>query len=280
MPPTLNGTDDPSTILRKALSRWDDEGGAIGKVSADQKANVDRSSKLLMAAATHEELHYVSRSGWLRAAVLGAKDGIVSTASLIIGVASAGAGQTEVLLAGTAGLVAGAMSMAAGEYVSVSSQVDTEHADLERERKEIAAQPQEEMQELIDIYVARGLNPDLARQVAQELMENDALGAHARDEIGLTETTAAKPFQAALSSAASFSVGAAIPLVTFLAAPSGWIALATTVISLAALALLGAVSARTGGAPLLPAVVRVAFWGAAAMAATAAVGFLFGTAVT
>lgn len=221
----------------------------------------------------------MGRIGWLRAAVLGANDGIVSTASLIVGVASSGAGQTEILLAGTAGLAAGAMSMAAGEYVSVSSQSDTERADLKREGQALASQPGEELQELADIYEARGLDPELARQVARQLTQKDALGAHARDELGLADTTAARPLQAALSSGAAFTAGAALPVLTFLAAPAGWISFTTTTVSLGALALLGAVSARTGGAPVLRAVIRVTFWGAAAMAATAAVGLLFGTTV-
>lgn len=227
----------------------------------------------------HEEHHFVGRIGWLRAAVLGANDGIVSTASLILGVASSGADQTGILLAGTAGMVAGAMSMAAGEYVSVSSQSDTERADLKREDAALASHPREELQELGDIYEARGLDPDLARQVARQLTQGDALGAHARDELGLADITAARPLQAALSSAASFAAGAALPLLTFLAAPPGLIGATTTSVSLAALALLGAISARAGGAPILRAVIRVAFWGAAAMAATAAVGLLFGITV-
>lgn len=227
----------------------------------------------------HSEKHYFTRVGWLRAAVLGANDGIVSTASLIIGVAFAGVGQSDILLAGTAGLVAGAMSMAAGEYVSVSSQTDSERADIERERKELATQPELENQELAGIYEARGLDPGLARQVARQLMQKDALGAHTHDELGLTETGRANPFQAAFSSAVSFSAGAGIPLMIALLAPLFWIGFATIIISLIALAVLGFVSARAGGAPVWVAVARVTFWGAAAMAATAAVGSLFGTIV-
>jgi len=225
------------------------------------------------------ENHYVSRIGWLRAAVLGANDGIVSTASLIAGVASAGVGTSEVLLAGTAGLVAGAMSMAAGEYVSVSAQSDSEKADLERERKEQETQPEFEHEELAQIYVGRGLTPELARQVADELMAKDALGAHARDELGISEVVTARPIQAALSSAASFTAGAALPVASVVLAPPGGIVMVTTVVSVLALGLLGAVSARSGGAPRVPAVARVMFWGALAMAATALVGHLFGTTV-
>ena len=225
------------------------------------------------------ENHYVSRIGWLRAAVLGANDGIVSTASLISGVASAGVGTSEVLLAGTAGLVAGAMSMAAGEYVSVSAQSDSEKADLERERKEQETQPEFEHEELAQIYVGRGLTPELARQVADELMAKDALGAHARDELGISEVVTARPIQAALSSAASFTAGAALPVASVVLAPPGGIVMVTTVVSVLALGLLGAVSARSGGARLVPAVARVMFWGALAMAATALVGHLFGTTV-
>lgn len=225
------------------------------------------------------ERHFIDRVGWLRAAVLGANDGIVSTASLIAGVASAGVAHSDILLAGTAGLVAGAMSMAAGEYVSVSSQADTEAADLERERNELATQPEQERRELAAIYEERGVSPALAEQVAQQLMAHDALGAHARDELGLAEITQARPLQAALSSAASFTAGAALPLASVLAAPDEWVAVTTTAVSLAALAALGALSAQTGGAPLGRAVLRVTFWGAVAMGATALVGSLFGTTV-
>lgn len=225
------------------------------------------------------ENHFTDRIGWLRAAVLGANDGIVSTASLIVGVASAGVGHSDILLAGTAGLVAGAMSMAAGEYVSVSSQADSEQSDLNRERQELATQPEQEQRELAGIYEERGLTPDLARQVARQLMAHDALGAHARDELGLAEITQARPLQAAFSSAASFTAGAALPLAAVMAVPVQSVALTTTGVSLLALAALGALSARTGGAPLLRAVVRVTFWGAVAMAATALVGTMFGPTV-
>jgi len=233
-----------------------------------------------MANVTEQpEQHFVHRIGWLRAAVLGANDGIVSTASLIAGVAASGAGQPEILLAGTAGLVAGAMSMAAGEYVSVSSQSDTERADLERETMELATMPERELRELAGIYEERGLDPDLAEEVARQLMAKDALGAHSRDELGMVDMMQSRPLQAALSSAASFSVGAAVPLAAAMAAPVQSVTLMTTIISLLALASLGALSARTGGAPVARAVMRVTFWGAAAMAATAAVGALFGTAL-
>ncbi len=225
------------------------------------------------------ESHYINRIGWLRAAVLGANDGIVSTASLIAGVASAGVAPSEVLLAGTAGLVAGAMSMAAGEYVSVSSQADSEAADLAREREELRTQPEFEHQELADIYVKRGLDPQLARQVADELMAKDALAAHARDELGITPAAQSRPIQAALSSAASFTVGASLPMAAVLVSSQPMIAVNTTVASVLALGLLGALSAKTGGAPVWKAMLRVMFWGAVAMGATAAVGSLFGTTV-
>ncbi|MBX3584834.1 MAG: VIT family protein [Rhizobiaceae bacterium] len=227
----------------------------------------------------HLENHMVSRIGWLRAAVLGANDGIVSTASLIVGVASAAAGSKEVLVAGVAGLVAGAMSMAAGEYVSVSSQSDTESADLARERLELATQPEFEREELAQIYIQRGIAPGLARQVADQLMANDALGAHARDEVGISEITTARPIQAALTSAATFSVGAALPLVMVLVAPVNWLVWAVSAASLLFLALLGAIGAAAGGANILKATLRVTLWGAIAMGITAGIGALVGTAV-
>ena len=228
---------------------------------------------------SHAERHLVARIGWLRAAVLGANDGIVSTASLIVGVAAAAGGRSEVLVAGIAGLVAGAMSMAAGEYVSVSSQSDTEGADLARETAELAQDPESERQELAGIYVARGLTPDLARQVADQLTAGDALAAHARDELGISEITQARPIQAALTSAATFAVGAAMPLAMVFLFPLGSLTMAVSVASLAFLALLGAVGARAGGANIWKATARVTFWGALAMAATAGVGTLFGVAV-
>jgi vacuolar iron transporter family protein len=232
-----------------------------------------------MTRTVHPERHRTQRIGWLRAAVLGANDGIVSTASLIVGVAAADAGRSETLLAGVAGLVAGAMSMAAGEYVSVSSQADTERADLGRERGELAAQPEFERRELAEIYVARGLTSDLATQVAEQLMAHDALGAHARDELGVSDVVSARPVQAGLASAATFAVGAALPLLTALIVPAPQVVPAVAGTSLVFLTALGVVSARAGGAPVLRASARVAFWGALAMALTALVGRLFGTVV-
>ena len=232
-----------------------------------------------MPRRAHAERHRTERIGWLRAAVLGANDGIVSTASLIVGVAAAGSGRDAVLVAGVAGLVAGAMSMAAGEYVSVSSQSDTERADVERERDELATQPEFEKRELEAIYVARGLTPELARQVAQQLMAHDALGAHMRDELGMSDAVSARPVQAGLTSAASFAVGAALPLMVSLLAPVQYVALVVAGASLVLLAALGALAARAGGAPVRTALVRVAFWGALAMGFTAVVGRLFGSMV-
>jgi len=224
----------------------------------------------------HTERHLVSRIGWLRAAVLGANDGIVSTASLVIGVAAAGGSKQALLVAGVAGLVAGAMSMAAGEYVSVSSQSDTERADIARETAELRDQPEFEIEELANIYVGRGLKPDLAREVAIQLMAKDALGAHARDELGISEITTARPVQAALASAATFAVGAVLPLMVVLATPMANVLIAVAISSLFFLALLGAAGARAGGAAPVKPVLRVVFWGALAMAATAGVGALFG----
>jgi vacuolar iron transporter family protein len=228
---------------------------------------------------THPESHLVARIGWLRAAVLGANDGIVSTASLIVGVAAAAATQNDVLIAGVAGLVAGAMSMAAGEYVSVSSQSDTEQADLARERKELSENIGFERTELADIYVKRGVAPELARQVADQLMAKDALMAHARDELGISEITTARPVQAALTSAATFAVGAAMPLLMVILSPASALVPVVSIASLAFLALLGAIGAKAGGANILRATVRVTFWGALAMALTAGIGALFGTVV-
>ncbi|MBM3641249.1 MAG: VIT family protein [Alphaproteobacteria bacterium] len=227
----------------------------------------------------HRESHLVQRIGWLRAAVLGANDGIVSTASLIVGVAAAQATRNDVLIAGIAGLVAGAMSMAAGEYVSVSSQSDTEKADLARERKELSEQIELEREELAHIYVERGVDLELARQVAQQLMEKDALTAHARDELGMSEIVAARPVQAALTSAVTFAAGAALPLFMVWIAPRDAIVPAVSAASLGCLALLGAIGARTGGAAVLRATVRVTFWGALALALTTGVGKIFGMAV-
>jgi vacuolar iron transporter family protein len=227
----------------------------------------------------HRERHRSERIGWLRAAVLGANDGIVSTASLVVGVAAAAATRHEVLIAGIAGLVAGALSMAAGEYVSVSSQADTEQADLGRERHELATEPQAEEDELTGIYVRRGLEPELARTVARQLMAKGALAAHARDELGLTEELAARPLQAALASAATFAVGAGVPVLTILVAPTSTLVPVVAVVSLLCLVALGSIAARVGGAPMLVGAARVTIWGMLAMLATAAVGRLFGTAV-
>lgn len=227
----------------------------------------------------HRESHLVQRIGWLRAAVLGANDGIVSTSSLIVGVAAAQATRNDVLIAGIAGLVAGAMSMAAGEYVSVSSQSDTEKADLARERRELSGQIELEREELAQIYVERGVDLELARQVAQQLMEKDALTAHARDELGMSEIVAARPVQAALTSAVTFAAGAALPLLVVWIAPRETLVPVVSAASLGCLALLGAIGARTGGAAVLRATVRVTFWGALALALTASLGKMFGMAV-
>ncbi|MGJ8605501.1 MAG: VIT1/CCC1 transporter family protein [Marivita sp.] len=232
-----------------------------------------------MSRLTHSETHMVHRIGWLRAAVLGANDGLVSTASLVVGVAAAGSGRPEILIAGLAGLVAGAMSMAAGEYVSVSSQTDAEQADIARETKELAETPEEELNELTSIYLARGLDEALARQVAVQLTKKDALGAHVRDELGISETVVAHPIQAALVSAATFSIGAVVPLVVAALSPTAQITLVVAVTTLFALAVLGGLGASTGGAGIIKGAVRVTFWGALAMAATAVVGTIFGVAV-
>ena len=234
---------------------------------------------MLRAMPYHRERHRTARIGWLRAAVLGANDGIVSTASLVLGVAAAEAARGEVLVAGVAGLVAGAMSMAAGEYVSVSSQADTEAADLERERGELAADDVREHEELATIYESRGLDPALARQVAAQLMAHDAIGAHARDELGISEAFAARPIQAALASAATFAVGASLPLSVAAIAPETGLIPSVAGSSLGFLALLGGVAARAGGARTGAGALRVGFWGALAMALTAAVGALFGAVV-
>lgn len=226
----------------------------------------------------HTEIHRAQRVGCLRAAVLGANDGIVSTASLVLGVASSGANPHAILVAGVAALVAGAMSMAAGEYVSVSSQADTEGADLARESEELSADPEQEKAELAAIYVERGLDPELANTVAQQLMVHDAFGAHARDELGISKTLAARPVQAAFASAGTFSVGAALPLLVVLLFPPSTFILAVSGGSLLFLALLGSLSAKAGGAPVIKAASRVTFWGALAMALTAGVGALFGVA--
>lgn len=232
-----------------------------------------------MSRLSHSEIHMVHRIGWLRAAVLGANDGLVSTASLVVGVAAAGSGRPEILIAGLAGLVAGSMSMAAGEYVSVSSQTDAEQADITRETRELQDAPAAELEELTQIYVARGLDEALARKVAIRLTETDALGAHARDELGISETVTAHPIQAAVVSAAPFAVGAAIPLIVAALVPAAQITLIVAVMTLVALSVLGGLGASVGSAAIVKGAVRVTFWGALAMAATAAVGKLFGVTV-
>jgi len=224
---------------------------------------------------THKEFHRSDRVGWLRAAVLGANDGTISVAGLVVGVAASGASPHAVLITGIAGLVAGAMSMAAGEYVSVQSQADTERADIAREREELRTQPERELEELALIYMRRGLDRPLADQVAAKLMANDALEAHARDELGITAALRARPIQAALASAASFSLGAIVPILTVLATPSAWSTRATTVTALIALACFGGAAARAGGASVLRGAMRVALWGALAMAAAASIGAIF-----
>lgn len=227
----------------------------------------------------HREAHAFGRIGWLRAAVLGANDGIVSTSSLIVGVAASEASRTSILIAGAAALVAGAMSMAAGEYVSVSSQADTERADLDRERRELASLPEAEQRELERIYVKRGVEPQTARAVASQMMAGDALAAHARDELGISEASTARPLQAAVTSALTFTAGAAAPLLAVAITPTNLLIPAVAGVSLACLAVLGALGARAGKAPLGPSLIRVTFWGALAMAVTAGVGRAFGTTV-
>lgn len=227
----------------------------------------------------HAERHSISRIGWLRAAVLGANDGIVSTGSLIVGVAAAETGRSSVLIAGIAGLVAGAMSMAAGEYVSVSSQADTESADLEREKQELAASPEAERAELVRVYEGRGLDAGIAAEVADQMMRRDPIGAHARDELGMSDMSAARPLQAAMASAATFTVGASAPLLAVYLAPASYLPEAVAAVCLVCLASLGALGARAGGAPVIRGVVRVVFWGALAMIVTAGIGRLFGTTV-
>lgn len=232
-----------------------------------------------MPRMLHPEAHTIARTGWLRAAVLGANDGIVSTASLILGVAAAGTARSEILLAGVAALVAGALSMAAGEYVSVSSQSDAENADLTREKRELAEQPEHEFEELVGIYLGRGLDRPTAEAVARQLTAHDALGAHARDELGLTEAATARPLQAAVASALTFAVGAALPLVAVMSAPVQMLVPVVAVASLLSLILLGAFGARVGKAPILKSVARITFWGALAMALTAFIGKMAGTII-
>jgi VIT1/CCC1 family predicted Fe2+/Mn2+ transporter len=229
--------------------------------------------------ARHRERHRTEHAGWLRAAVLGANDGILSTASLVLGVASAHGSRSSVLVAGVAGLVAGAMSMAAGEYVSVHSQADTEKADLVRERAELRTNDEGERKELTAIYVGRGLDPSLAKQVADQLMAHDAIGAHARDELGISEALRARPIQAAFASAGSFAVGAVMPLIVSALTPAAILIISVSGTSLIFLALLGALAARAGGASVTPSVIRVTFWGALAMGITAGIGALFGTII-
>jgi VIT1/CCC1 family predicted Fe2+/Mn2+ transporter len=228
-----------------------------------------------LARRSHREHHHIGNTGWLRAAVLGANDGVLSTASLILGVATATHSHGSILIAGVSGLVAGALSMAAGEYVSVSSQADVEKADLAVERRELATDKDAELKELTGIYVQRGLTRELAAQVAQQLTAKDALAAHARDELGITEASTARPLQASLASAASFAAGAAVPILASLLAPINVVVAAVYVSSLVVLAALGALGARAGGAPLLPATLRVTFWGIVAMAVSAGIGLLF-----
>jgi len=250
-------------------------GFGLGRHSLIEQKHLGEDTRMI-----HRELHRSERIGWLRAAVLGANDGIVSTASLVVGVAAAHSSRQQILLSGVAGLVAGALSMAAGEYVSVSSQSDTEQADLAKEKMELATQRPSEENELATIYEQRGLEPELARTVALQLMAHDALGAHARDELGLSETLTARPLQAALASAATFAVGAALPLLTVILAPPTWLAVIVSGVSLVCLAALGALAARSGGASAWVGARRVAFWSALAMAATAGIGALFGTTVS
>jgi VIT1/CCC1 family predicted Fe2+/Mn2+ transporter len=235
--------------------------------------------EILRMHPLHRESHLIERIGWLRAAVLGANDGIISTASLLVGVATASTNAADVLVAGVAGLVAGAMSMAAGEYVSVSSQADTEEADLGRERRELNEQPDAELEELTSIYIARGVSPDLARQVAEQMTAKDAFATHARDELGLSAHVVARPVQAALTSAATFAVGAAVPLIIAAVAPTATIALTVSGGSLICLAGLGALGAWIGGANMMKPTLRVTFWGAFAMAATAAIGAIVGHSI-
>jgi VIT1/CCC1 family predicted Fe2+/Mn2+ transporter len=232
-----------------------------------------------MSRLSHSEIHMVHRIGWLRAAVLGANDGLVSTASLVVGVAAAGSGRPEILIAGLAGLMAGAMSMAAGEYVSVSSQTDAEQADLAREARELRETPEAELEELTGIYVDRGLDRDLAEKVAVQLTGRDALGSHARDELGISETVTARPVQAALVSALTFALGAVLPLIVVLFVPEARIALMVAASTIIGLAILGGLGASAGGADIFRGAARVTLWGVLAMAATAAVGTIFGVAV-
>lgn len=266
-------------MVARAASRRDPGPRAQAHAGpGDARDRPSRARRPKEEAALRSEHHAIHRVGWLRAAVLGAHDGIVSTASLVVGVAAAATGTHGVMIAGVAGLAAGARSMAAGEYVSVASQADTERADLAQERAELARDPGSERTELTEIYVARGLDRAVAEQVAAQLEAHDALGAHARDELGLSSVHVARPVQAAFASAATFAVGAALPLVAAWAAPGSQVIARVAGASLVSLAALGAVAARAGGAPMGRAAARVTFWGAVAMAATAGVGLLFGVA--
>jgi VIT1/CCC1 family predicted Fe2+/Mn2+ transporter len=256
-----------------------DEGSAFSEPVANTGLAFIRTDCGGSLSRHHAEKHLVSRIGWLRAAVLGANDGIVSTASLIVGVAAASTSRTDVLVAGIAGMIAGAMSMAAGEYVSVSSQSDTERADLARERAELVGQPEFEREELVQIYVERGVALNLARQVADQLMAKDALATHARDELGISDVAAARPVQAALTSAATFAAGAAVPLLVSLLSPQTLIVPMVSLAALLFLAVLGGIGARAGGAGIWKPTARVTFWGALAMALTAGIGALVGQAV-
>lgn len=247
--------------------------------SAGDRVRIESRSGLDLSRTAHPEKHSISRIGWLRAAVLGANDGIVSTGSLIVGVAAADVARSDVFISGVAALVAGAMSMAAGEYVSVSSQSDTERADLAKEAAELARQPELEREELIDIYRRRGLNAQTAGDASEQMMAHDALAAHARDELGISEATTARPLQAAFASALTFTAGAAAPLLGVIVAPARLLVPAVVTVSLACLACLGMLGARAGGAPAGRSVIRVAFWGTLAMALTAGVGRLFGTTI-
>ncbi len=281
--PLFKYTYTPYRYICQNISKRTSAFFAILEKSADCGGSIATrigyQQEILRMPYMHRELHRAERIGWLRAAVLGANDGTISIASLVLGVAAAGAPQSTVLLTGVAGLVAGAMSMAAGEYVSVQSQADTEHADIEREKGELETDPEHELEELTSIYAGRGLEPPLARLVAESLMAKDALGAHVRDELGITETLRARPIQAAFASAISFVAGAVIPILAVLLAPSGWIVEFSSATALATLVLLGGTAAYAGGASLVKGALRVAFWGALAMGLTAGVGKLFGTVV-
>lgn len=283
-----NSTGDARFPRSETLSTWGERRAGFRIftyiLSGGSRALADRANFIecilpMSRLHLHLESHAFTRIGWLRAAVLGANDGIVSTSSLIVGVAASEASRTSVLIAGAAALVAGAMSMAAGEYVSVSSQADTEKADLAREKRELATHPEAEHEELARIYEGRGVEPKVARSVAVQMMANDALAAHARDELGISEASTARPLQAAFTSALTFTAGAAAPLLAVALAPASLLVPTVAAVSLACLVVLGALGARAGRAPLVPSLLRVTFWGALAMVVTAGVGRLFGTTV-